>query len=82
VSLEMRLEPVLRELPRYSHDLGKSNEAINGHAQLLNLLCDIMKPGSRVVLVTSSLRNEAPAPSWDDLGSIASIDCEYPSREW
>ncbi|CAG8301898.1 unnamed protein product [Penicillium nalgiovense] len=35
---------------------------------LLNLLCDIMKPGSRVVLVTSSLRNEAPAPSWDDLG--------------
>jgi hypothetical protein len=32
----MRLEPVLRELPRYSHDLGKSNEAINGHAQLLN----------------------------------------------
>ncbi|KAJ5472402.1 hypothetical protein N7530_006403 [Penicillium desertorum] len=35
---------------------------------LLNLLCDIMKPGSKVVLVTSSLRNEAPAPSWDDLG--------------
>ncbi|CAG8908798.1 unnamed protein product [Penicillium egyptiacum] len=34
---------------------------------LLNLLCDIMKPGSRVVLVTSSLRTEAPAPSWDDL---------------
>jgi NAD(P)-dependent dehydrogenase (short-subunit alcohol dehydrogenase family) len=34
---------------------------------MLNLLCPIMKPGSRVVLVTSSLRNEAPAPSWEDL---------------
>ncbi|KAJ5971172.1 Major facilitator superfamily domain general substrate transporter [Penicillium vulpinum] len=33
----------------------------------LNLLCDVMGLGSRVVLVTSSLRNEAPAPSWDDL---------------
>ncbi|KAJ5210249.1 Short-chain dehydrogenase/reductase SDR [Penicillium cf. griseofulvum] len=35
---------------------------------MLNLLCPIMKPESRVVLVTSSLRNEAPAPSWEDLG--------------
>lgn len=34
---------------------------------LLNLLCDVMGHRSRVVLVTSSLRNEAPAPSWDDL---------------
>ncbi|CRL28872.1 Short-chain dehydrogenase/reductase SDR [Penicillium camemberti] len=34
---------------------------------LLNLLCDVMGDRSRVVLVTSSLRNEAPAPSWDDL---------------
>lgn len=34
---------------------------------LLTLLCDVMGPRSRVVLVTSSLRNEAPAPSWDDL---------------
>lgn len=34
---------------------------------LLNLLCDVMGPRSRVVLVTSSLRKEAPAPSWKDL---------------
>ncbi|KAI2672449.1 hypothetical protein CBS147332_9297 [Penicillium roqueforti] len=35
---------------------------------LLNLLRDVMGPRSRAVLVTSSLRNEAPAPTWDDLG--------------
>ncbi|KAJ5780833.1 hypothetical protein N7457_005993 [Penicillium paradoxum] len=35
---------------------------------LLNLLCDVMLPRSRVVLVTSSMRTEAPAPTWDDIG--------------
>ncbi|CAI7636304.1 unnamed protein product [Penicillium glandicola] len=34
---------------------------------MLNLLCDIMGAESRDVLVTSSLRNEVPAPLWDDL---------------
>ncbi|KAJ5816945.1 Short-chain dehydrogenase/reductase SDR [Penicillium robsamsonii] len=35
---------------------------------MLNLLCDIMGPELGIVLVTSSLRKEAPAPSWEDLG--------------
>ncbi|CAG8197003.1 unnamed protein product [Penicillium salamii] len=35
---------------------------------LVNLILDVMAPGSRIVLVTSSLRTEAPAPTWVDVG--------------
>ncbi|KAJ5818237.1 hypothetical protein N7474_003828 [Penicillium riverlandense] len=35
---------------------------------LVNLLLDAMSPGSRVVLVTTSVRREAPAPEWEDVG--------------
>ncbi|CAG8369988.1 unnamed protein product [Penicillium salamii] len=35
---------------------------------LVNLILDVMAPGSRIVLVTSSLRTEAPAPTWVGVG--------------
>lgn len=35
---------------------------------LIRLLLDCMSPVSRVVLVTTSLRKEAPAPTWKDVG--------------
>ncbi|KAJ5626089.1 hypothetical protein N7510_002398 [Penicillium lagena] len=35
---------------------------------LVNLLLDAMSPGSRVVLVTTSVRREAPASEWEDVG--------------
>jgi NAD(P)-dependent dehydrogenase (short-subunit alcohol dehydrogenase family) len=35
---------------------------------LIRLLLDCMSPASRVVLVTASLRTEAPAPTWKDVG--------------
>lgn len=40
---------------------------------LLNLLDDIMSTGSRIVLVTSSMRTEAPAPTWDDVSFSVSF---------
>lgn len=40
---------------------------------LLNLLGDIMSTGSRIVLVTSSMRTEAPAPTWDDVSFSVSF---------
>ncbi|KAJ5510920.1 Major facilitator superfamily domain general substrate transporter [Penicillium expansum] len=49
---------------------------------LLNLLCDVMGSRSRVVLVTSSLRKEAPAPSWKDLEfeKITTVSMDIRSR--
>lgn len=38
------------------------------HFLLANLLLDAMSPSSRVVLVTTSVRREAPAPVWEDVG--------------
>ncbi|CAG8926392.1 unnamed protein product [Penicillium salamii] len=35
---------------------------------LVNIILDVMAPGSRIVLVTSSMRTEAPAPTWVDVG--------------
>ncbi|KAJ6086877.1 hypothetical protein N7467_005791 [Penicillium canescens] len=35
---------------------------------LIRLLLDCMSPASRVVLVTASLRTEASAPAWEDVG--------------
>jgi len=35
---------------------------------LVNIILDLMAPGSRIVLVTSCVRTEAPAPTWDDVG--------------
>ncbi|CAI7590937.1 unnamed protein product [Penicillium bialowiezense] len=35
---------------------------------LVNIILDKMAPGSRIVLVTSSMRMEAPAPTWADVG--------------
>lgn len=35
---------------------------------LMNIILDVMAPGSRVVLVTSSMRTETPAPTWGDVG--------------
>lgn len=44
---------------------------------LLNLLYDLMAPKSRVVLVTSSMRTEALAPTWDDIGFTVSFDLRF-----
>jgi NAD(P)-dependent dehydrogenase (short-subunit alcohol dehydrogenase family) len=41
---------------------------------LVNVLLDAMAPGSRVVLVTSCVHTEAPAPTWIDvLFSVSSL---------
>ncbi|KAJ5124575.1 uncharacterized protein N7515_008400 [Penicillium bovifimosum] len=37
------------------------------HFLLLNMLRSLMPRGSRAVLVTTSIRSEAPAPTWDDM---------------
>lgn len=34
---------------------------------LVNSLLEVMLPGSRVVLMTTSVRREAPAPAWEDI---------------
>lgn len=35
---------------------------------LVNLLVDCLADGARVVLVSTSVRQEAPAPKWEDVG--------------
>jgi hypothetical protein len=37
------------------------------HFLLLNMLCNLMSRGSNIVLVTTSIRTETPAPTWDDI---------------
>lgn len=39
---------------------------------LVNALLEIMEPGSRVVLMTTSVRREAPAPGWEDINFAVS----------
>ena len=38
-----------------------------GYFLLINGLLESMSPGSRTVLLTMSVRREAPAPKWDDI---------------
>lgn len=55
---------------------GTTRDGIESHFQknylvyflLANLLLDAMSPDSRVVLVTTSVRREAPPPGWEDVG--------------
>jgi NAD(P)-dependent dehydrogenase (short-subunit alcohol dehydrogenase family) len=39
---------------------------------LVNALLEVMLPGSRVVLMTTSIRREAPAPRWENIGFAVS----------
>ncbi|CEJ57574.1 hypothetical protein PMG11_06263 [Penicillium brasilianum] len=56
-------------------DWEKTGDGIESHFQnnylayfvLVNSLLEIMLPGSRVVLMTTSVRREAPAPRWEDI---------------
>ncbi|GLI80510.1 serine/threonine-protein kinase env7 [Penicillium ochrochloron] len=56
-------------------DWQKTADGIESHFQnnylayfvLVNALLEVMLPGSRVVLMTTSIRREAPAPRWEDI---------------
>ncbi|KAJ5455751.1 uncharacterized protein N7458_004015 [Penicillium daleae] len=56
-------------------DWQKTADGIESHFQnnylayfvLVNALLEIMERGSRVVLMTTSVRREAPAPKWEDI---------------
>ncbi|KAJ5355286.1 uncharacterized protein N7496_012498 [Penicillium cataractarum] len=56
-------------------DWEKTGDGIESHFQnnylayfvLVNSLLEVMLPGSRVVLMTTSVRREAPAPGWEDI---------------
>lgn len=39
---------------------------------LVNSLLEVMLPGSRVVLMTTSVRRDAPAPRWEDINFAVS----------
>lgn len=61
----------------------QTNDGYESHFQknylcsflLVNIILDWMAPGSRIVLVTSSMRTEAPAPTWVDVGFSVSGIC-------
>lgn len=70
----------------------RTDDGIEAHFQrnylcyflFVNLLLDSLAPGARVVLVSTSVRQEAPAPKWEDVGFSVSISClclhfPYPS---
>lgn len=58
----------------------KTADGIESHFQnnylayfvLVNALLEIMLPGSRVVLMTTSIRRDAPAPTWEDINFAVS----------
>lgn len=61
-------------------DWEKTGDGIESHFQnnylayfvLVNSLLEIMLPGSRVVLMTTSVMREAPAPRWEDINFAVS----------
>jgi NAD(P)-dependent dehydrogenase (short-subunit alcohol dehydrogenase family) len=61
-------------------DWQKTADGIESHFQnnylayfvLVNALLEIMERGSRVVLMTTSVRREAPAPKWEDINFAVS----------
>jgi NAD(P)-dependent dehydrogenase (short-subunit alcohol dehydrogenase family) len=62
-------------------DWQKTADGIESHFQnnylayfvLVNALLEVMLPGSRVVLMTTSIRREAPAPRWEDINFAVSF---------
>lgn len=61
-------------------DWQKTADGIESHFQnnylayfvLVNALLEIMERGSRVVLISTSVRREAPAPKWEDINFAVS----------